>query len=117
MNAEGAQEAPAGGKAYFRDDDAAFLLRDLDGLTLIYHRPSGITHIVASPVPEIWAVLSSVRADPVAAIRERLSRDYDLDPGGEGAGEGEPGANAVDLDASLGWELDQLCALGLVRAV
>lgn len=61
----------------------------LDTLTAIYHRASGITHLVDSPVPELLAALTEPRtlddllaflateyelidADPVA-LRERLA--------------------------------------------
>lgn len=30
----------------------------LDGLTALYHRPSGQTHVVAEPVPEMLAALA-----------------------------------------------------------
>ena len=48
----------------------------LDSLTTIYHRTSGITHVVASPVPELLAAL----ADPltVDALFAKLTQDYDL---------------------------------------
>jgi PqqD family protein of HPr-rel-A system len=44
---------------------------------LAYHRPSGLTHMLASPLPEIWGALD---AEPVSAetLLERLSAHYDL---------------------------------------
>lgn len=43
---------------HYRAAPAATLrIEPLDSLTLIYHRASGITHIVDSPVPELLAVL------------------------------------------------------------
>lgn len=89
-------------RLYYRDDPGEVLLRPLDGLTLIYHRPSGITHIVDSPVPEILAALSHEPL-PARLLLERLAADYDLD------GEGE----ALD---NLAAHLEELCALGLARA-
>ena len=87
---------------YYRDAPGVMLARPLDGLTLLYHRPSGITHMVDSPVPEI---LSTLGEEPLAAesILDRLSRDYDLD------GEGDA------LGLLIG-HLEALCDLGLVRS-
>ncbi len=36
----------------------ALSARALDGLTAVYHRQSGITHLLASPAPEILAALA-----------------------------------------------------------
>lgn len=77
------------------------LLRPIDDLTLIYHRPSGQTHIVASPVPEILAVLAGGLMD-ADALLAALSQDHDL---------GERQAARAELTMHL----DDLCALGLVR--
>ncbi|NIJ19356.1 PqqD family protein of HPr-rel-A system [Sphingomonas naasensis] len=71
----------------------------LDALTLIYHRASGITHIVDSPVPEILAALAP---EPLAAsdLMARLSERFDL----------------VDADPlALAARLDELVATGLVE--
>lgn len=47
----------------YRADPAAYLrIVPLDSLTAIYHRPSGQTHVVAEPVPELLAALGG---DPV----------------------------------------------------
>lgn len=92
----------AAARLYRRERDEAMLVRTLDGLTLIYHRPSGITHIVATPVPEILAALGP---EPCTArtVLERLAEEFDLD-----------GADA--LDGLIG-HLDELCALGLACEV
>ena len=70
----------------------------LDALTLIYHRTSGITHIVDAPVPEILGAL----AEPlnVVALLAKLATAYDLL-------EADPMALAV--------RLDELAAAGLVE--
>jgi len=75
----------------------ALIATDLDTLTALFHRPSGITHLVASPVPEILAAL----AEPMTRdqLLAALARDYDLtDP--------DPRA--------LAQRLDELVASGLV---
>jgi PqqD family protein of HPr-rel-A system len=43
---------------------------DLDGLTAVYHRPSGLTHIVTEPVPQILAAL--VEAKTVVELLAQL---------------------------------------------
>lgn len=71
----------------------------LDALTLVYHRASGITHIVDSPVPEI---LDTLAAAPLAAsdLLARLAEGFDL----------------VDADQhALAVRLDELAAVGLVE--
>ena len=71
----------------------------LDALTLIYHRSSGITHIVDTPVPEILETLAEA---PLTAsdLLARLGERFDL----------------VDADpAALAVRLDELAAVGLVE--
>jgi len=70
----------------------------LDALTLIYHRASGITHVVDAPVPEILEAL----AEPLGIdlLLARLAAGYDL----------------LDADpAALAARLDELAAAGLVE--
>jgi PqqD family protein of HPr-rel-A system len=71
----------------------------LDALTLVYHRASGITHIVDSPVPEILETLAD---GPLAALEllARLGETFDL----------------ADADPeALAARLDELAAVGLVE--
>lgn len=71
----------------------------LDALTLIYHRASGITHVVDSPVPEILELLGD-EALTAAALLARLSECFAL----------------VDADPSaLNARLEELAAAGLVE--
>lgn len=44
--------------------DAERLTEPLDGLSAIYHRRSGHTHLVAAPIPEILAALDRGEAVP-----------------------------------------------------
>ncbi|HYJ52585.1 MAG TPA: HPr-rel-A system PqqD family peptide chaperone [Allosphingosinicella sp.] len=69
----------------------------LDGLTLIYHAPSGMTHIVAPPAPEILEALDAGPADPAELLR-RLRARFEF--------EGEDAIHA---------RLEELEASGLVR--
>ena len=71
----------------------------LDALTLIYHRASGITHIVDAPVPEI---LETLGGEALAAdeLLIRLSERFEL----------------ADADGdALTARLDELAAVGLVE--
>jgi PqqD family protein of HPr-rel-A system len=71
----------------------------LDALTLIYHRASGITHVVDAPVPEMLEALGGDRLD-VDELLARLAERYDL----------------LDADpAALAIRLDELVAAGLVE--
>lgn len=71
----------------------------LDALTLIFHRRSGITHLVDAPVP---AILETLGQEPLSAeaLMTRLAADYDLIDGDAGA---------------LAARLDELVAAGLVE--
>lgn len=71
----------------------------LDAFTAVFHRPSGITHLLTDPAPQILAVMGT--ADMTAdAVMARLTKDYDL----------------ADADpAVLAERLDELAAAGLVE--
>jgi PqqD family protein of HPr-rel-A system len=86
----------------YRAASAATLrIEPLDALTLIYHRASGITHIVDAPLPELLAVL----ADAPLTLDETLAAlaaAHDL----------------VDPDAqALAARLGELVDAGLVERV
>ena len=72
----------------------------LDGLALLYHRPSGMTHIVAPPAPQILEALQEEAGD-ARAILARIAVRYDID--------GEAGVEAIEA------RLAELEAAGLVR--
>lgn len=81
---------------YAADPPSALRRAALDGLTILYHRPSGQTHIVSEPVPEI---LDALQAGPCSAadLLVRLTGSDD--------GEGHE---------ALAARLDELEATGLV---
>jgi PqqD family protein of HPr-rel-A system len=85
--------------AYRAAAPATLRIVPLDALTLIYHRSSGITHIVDSPVPEILEALGD-EALSVEALLARLSERFDL-------GDADPMALVV--------RLDELAQAGLVE--
>lgn len=71
----------------------------LDALTLIYHRASGITHVVDAPVPEMLAALGQDDLS-VDQLLARLAEAYDL----------------LDADPlALAVRLDELVQAGLVE--
>lgn len=76
------------------------LVEPLDAMTLIYQRRSGVTHIVAEPVPEILAVMGNdlLNAEDVAT---RLANNFDI---------GTSDAVAIVLA-----RLEELAVLGLVE--
>jgi PqqD family protein of HPr-rel-A system len=91
------------GAVYIADPEAAIHAVALDGLTLLFHAPSGMTHIVAAPAPEILGALREGPAD-AAELMRRLRARFDLD-GGSGA----------EAKAAIHARLDELEAAGLVR--
>jgi PqqD family protein of HPr-rel-A system len=84
----------------FRAPPAAALLSEpLDALTAIFHRPSGTTHLLAEPAPEILAALAG-RALTLSELMLALGDRYDL---------------AGDADAALAERLEELVAAGLAE--
>lgn len=88
---------------YHAEPAAALIVRPLEDITLIYHRRSGQTHMVMSPVPEILAALGDAGrgAEEVSSL---LAQHYDL---------GDP-AEALPVIAA---HLEEMAALGLVHRV
>lgn len=72
----------------------------LDTLSALYHRRSGITHLIVEPVPEILAALTKAPAT-ASQLTETLVADYGLEQDAESA-------------AALQARLDELEAIGLV---
>ena len=85
------------GPSYIADQEFQLKKVELDGLTALFHVPSGMTHIVAPPAPQILEALAGSPAD-LTELALRLSRNFDVD-GAEDA---------------LAARLDELEAAGLV---
>ena len=85
---------------YHADPPAMRRTVPLDGMTLIYHRPSGMTHIVAEPVPEILEALGQGPAD-TATLLARLAERHGVESGAE-------------AEAAVAARLSELEAVGLV---
>ncbi|MBL0923517.1 MAG: HPr-rel-A system PqqD family peptide chaperone [Sphingomonadaceae bacterium] len=78
------------------------LVEPLDAITLIYQRRSGITHMVAEPVPEILTAMGSDVLD-ANAVAIRLASQFELND-----------AEAIHIVAA---RLEEMAALGLVERV
>ena len=85
-------------KQYARVPLSTLRIVPLDALTLIYHRASGQTHVVASPVPELIEILDETPCD-TATLLARLADRFDL---------GDPDPEALTA------RLDELADVGLV---
>jgi PqqD family protein of HPr-rel-A system len=88
------------GAFYIAEPERAVQAVALDGLSLLFHAPSGMTHIVAAPAPEILNALREGPADAAELIR-RLRARFDLEEG--------------EAEAAIRARLDELEAAGLVR--
>ena len=86
------------GPTYIADGPGAVDRVELDGLAVLFHAPSGMTHIVAPPAPQI---LDALRAGPADAadILKRLRARFDFEDG-----------------KAIHARLDELEAAGLVRS-
>lgn len=78
------------------------LVEPLDAMTLIYQRRSGITHIVAEPVPEILAAMGEDTLS-AAEVASRLAAQFDFE--------------TADAEAVVASRLEELAALGLVEPI
>lgn len=85
---------------YRADAADAMLVEPLDELTLIYHRRSGITHMVVEPVPQILAAMGE-DALTLDQLLVRLSDSFDL-------------GDAANAKAAVAARIDELVDLGLV---
>jgi PqqD family protein of HPr-rel-A system len=79
----------------------ALIHHDLDSMSLIFDRRSGITHMIADPVTAIIEVMGDAAAS-VAAIAEMLSSRFDVE-------------QEVDVAEIVLARLEELRDLGLVQ--
>lgn len=86
-------------KKYRAERAESLIVQPLDVITLVYHRRSGMTHIVAEPVPQILAALAD---EPITAeeVVQKLSDIFDL-------------GSAMDAEAIVAERLEELASLGL----
>ena len=88
------------GAVYIADPPEARIEVPLETLVAVFHVPSGATHLLASPAPEILAVFDQGPADADMILR-RLRATHDLD--------------AFNAREAIGARLAELEAGGLVR--
>ncbi len=65
---------------YRGPSEGGLLIAPLDAFTAVYHRASGITHLLAEPAPQILAILTEGTLS-LDALLYRLALDYDLADG------------------------------------
>jgi PqqD family protein of HPr-rel-A system len=87
-------------QTYVAEASSGRLAVDLDSLTTLYHRRSGVTHVVAEPVPQIMAALSGQSLN-VEGLIVVLAQDHDL-------------SDTQETRAALVARLDELVEVGLV---
>lgn len=85
---------------YVTDRPGVRAVVQLESLVAVFHAPSGMTHLLAPPAPEILEALEEGPAD-AGAIVARLLRSHDLDE--------------ADAREAVAARLDELEASGLVR--
>ena len=88
----------APGPIYRADPPGALVVAPLDAFTAVYHRRSGMTHLLTEPAPQILAILGDAGLS-LDALLDRLAGDYDL---------------ADATRPALAARLDELVAAGLV---
>ena len=65
---------------YRGPSEGGLLIAPLDEFTAVYHRASGITHLLTEPAPQILAILGEGGLS-LDALLGRLGLDYDLADG------------------------------------
>jgi PqqD family protein of HPr-rel-A system len=87
---------------YAADPPGTMRRVEVEGLTLLYHRASGLTHFLAPPAPQI---LDALAAGPARAaeIVERIAETFEVE--------------AEDSEAAIAARLAELEAAGLVRRI
>ena len=85
---------------YRADPPSARRVVEIEGLALAYHRPSGLTHILAPPAPELLAALAEGDGE-ADSLLARLARDHEIEAG-------------EDMRAEIAARLAELEAAGLV---
>jgi PqqD family protein of HPr-rel-A system len=87
-------------RAAAQDD---LIWHELDSMTLLYHRISGITHMLADPAPAILEVMEGFSLS-AAEIAARLTARFDIEA-------------EIDAEDIVLARLEELSSLGLVARV
>ena len=88
------------GPRYIADSPGCVRSVALEGLSALYHRPSGMTHILAPPAPQILAALADEPGD-AEEVLARIGETFEVE--------------ADDPRAAIEARLGELEAAGLVR--
>jgi len=64
-------------RRYRADPRSERISVEMEGMAVIYHRPSGITHLLAAPAPEILDALSDQALD-VDGIAACLAAEFEI---------------------------------------
>ena len=70
------------GPTYIADASDQLKAVPLDGLTAIFHRRSGITHLLAPPAPQILEALADHSAE-VETLLARMAVRFDVEGGAD----------------------------------
>jgi PqqD family protein of HPr-rel-A system len=81
-------------------DPTSLIIQPLDSFDLVFHRPSGQTHLLASPARELVAALDTQPCD-IPTLTARLEQQFGL-------------SAAADTTTVLAARLDELVAIGLI---
>jgi PqqD family protein of HPr-rel-A system len=84
---------------FIADPPGSVRMVELEGLTLLYHRPSGLTHFLAPPAPQILSALARGPAS-AAEIAASMGETFDIE--------------SDDPAAAISARLSELEAAGLV---
>jgi PqqD family protein of HPr-rel-A system len=84
---------------YAADPPGTMRTFELEGLTLLYHRASGLTHFLAPPAPQILDILAAGPGS-AAQIAARMGETFEID--------------SEDPTAAIAARLAELEAAGLV---
>tara|TARA_R110000824_G_scaffold24452_14_gene86132 strand:+ start:191 stop:475 length:285 start_codon:yes stop_codon:yes gene_type:complete len=87
-------------RAAAQDD---LIWHDLDSMTLLFHRPSGITHMLADPAPAILEVMADASLT-ATEIATGLMAKFDIE-------------STADTENIVLARLEELSSLGLVSRV
>ena len=82
------------GQRYIADPPELLRKVELDGLTAVFHVPSGMTHIVAPPAPQLLEALGAGPAD-AEELAARLGASFEVE-----GGEAEMAARLAELEAA-----------------
>ena len=85
---------------YRAPDRQAWVAVELEPFTALFHRPSGTTHLLVEPAPQLLEALAETPLT-LPELRERLADRFDLPDG---------------TDAAFAARLEELVAAGLVTA-